>query len=97
MTDTATATGTGIRGGDSPPSDPSTVTIPAATTVSVSLHKGGLVDPATDQDGARRGDTISYTYLVTNTGNVTLASVAVDDPTIGPSPARRPHHRGWLR
>ena len=30
------------------------------------------------------GDTIAYTYLVTNTGNVTLASVAVSDPSQGP-------------
>ena len=37
------------------------------------------------------GDTIAYSYLVTNIGNVTLASVAVNDPTIGsvscPTPA----------
>ena len=84
VTDTATATGTGVRGGDSPPSDPSTVTIPAATVVSVSLEKLATVDPAGDQLGATVGDTIHYTYLVTNTGNVSLTAVTVDDPTIGP-------------
>jgi hypothetical protein len=84
VTDTATATGTGVRGGDSPPSDPSTVTIPAASVVSVSLEKQGAVSPATREAGARLGDKIFYTYLVTNTGNITLSSVAVDDPTIGP-------------
>ncbi len=84
VTDTATATGTGVRGGDSPPSDPSTVTIPAATVVSVSLDKLAMVDPAGDQLGATVGDTIHYAYLVTNTGNVSLTAVTVDDPTIGP-------------
>ena len=29
------------------------------------------------------GDTIAYTFVVTNTGNVTLDSVAVDDPLVG--------------
>jgi uncharacterized repeat protein (TIGR01451 family) len=84
ITDSAFATGTGVRGGDSPPSDPSTVTIPAAVVVAVSVEKQGSVDPAGDQSGARLGDTISYTYIVTNTGSVTLTSVAVNDPTIGP-------------
>ena len=84
VTDTATATGTGVRGGESPPSDPSTVTVPAATVVSVSLDKLAVVDPIGDQLGAKVGDTIHYSYLVTNTGNVSLTAVTVDDPTIGP-------------
>jgi hypothetical protein len=84
VTDTATATATGTRGGESPPSDPSTVTIPAATVVSVSLEKLALVDPVGDQRGATVGDTIHYAYRVTNTGNVSLTTVTVDDPTIGP-------------
>jgi sortase (surface protein transpeptidase) len=84
VTDTATATGTGVRGGESPPSHPSTVTIPAATVVSVSLDKLAAVDPIGDQLGAKVGDTIRYTYLVTNTGNVSLTAVTLSDPTIGP-------------
>jgi uncharacterized repeat protein (TIGR01451 family) len=84
VTDTATATGTGVRGGESPSSDPSTVTIPAATVVSVALDKLAVVDPIGDQLGAKVGDTIHYSYLVTNTGNVSLTAVAVHDPTIGP-------------
>ena len=39
------------------------------------------------------GDTIAYSCVVTNTGNVGLASVAVDDPSTGsvtcPTPPRR--------
>ena len=84
VTDTATATGTGVRGGESPPSDPSTVTIPIATVVAVSLDKLAVVDPISDQLGAKVGDTIHYTYLVTNIGSVSLTAVTVADPTIGP-------------
>jgi uncharacterized repeat protein (TIGR01451 family) len=84
VTDTATATGVGAAGGTSPPSDPSTVTIPTvAAAPAVSILKSGTVDPAADQGGVRVGDTISYSYVVTNTGNVTLDSVAVTDPTVG--------------
>ena len=60
------------------------MTIPAATVVSVALDKLAVVDPIGDQLGAKVGDTIHYSYLVTNTGNVSLTAVAVNDPTIGP-------------
>ena len=82
--DTATATGTDTRGDVSPPSNPSTSviqTVPAAPAVSIA--KTATVSPAADQAAAQVGDTIAYTYLVTNTGNVTLRSVAVNDPTLG--------------
>ena len=92
MVDTATATGTDTQGDVSPVSAPSTATIttvPAAPAVTVA--KSGTVSPAADQDAVQVGDTITYTYLVTNTGNVDLTSVAVNDPTIGtvtcPTPA----------
>ena len=92
VVDTATATGTDTEGDTSPPSDPSTVTVPAAAPApAVSLTKTGTVTPSGDQGAAKVGDTIAYSYVVTNTGNVTLASVAVDDPTLGnvtcPTPA----------
>ena len=40
-----------------------------------------MVTPAADQGAAKVGDTIAYSYVVTNTGNVTLASVTVSDPS----------------
>jgi trimeric autotransporter adhesin len=92
VTDTATATGTTPDGTKSPVSAPSTVTIPATPGVpTVSIVKTATVSPVADQGGAKLGDTISFSYLVTNTGNVTDKSVAVSDPTGGavtcPAPA----------
>ena len=92
VVDTATATGTDTQGNTSPPSEPSTVTVPAeAPAPAVSLIKTGRVTPSIDQDTAKVGDTVAYSYAVKNTGNVTLASVAVDDPALGrvacPTPA----------
>ena len=84
VTDTAIATGVGVRGGQSAPSPPSTVTIPATTVVSVGLEKLAAVDPAGDEAGAKPGDVIHYSFVVTNTGNVSLTVVAVDDPSLGP-------------
>jgi hypothetical protein len=92
VTDTATATATGVIGGTSDPSDPATATIPTAQVAPlVAIAKNGAVSPDSRQTGARPGDTISFSYLVTNIGNIELASVAVDDPTLGsvtcPAPA----------
>ncbi len=92
VTDSATATGVDTQGAQSEPSAASTVTVPAvAAAPAVSLTKTATVDPAADQTGVQVGDRISYAYAVTNTGNVTLTSVAVSDPSAGnvtcPTPA----------
>ena len=91
VNDTATATGTDTDGVQSAPSS-GAASVPAAKAApAVSVDKSAAVDPASDQDGVQVGDTISYSYKVTNTGNVTLASVAVNDPSAGsvtcPTPA----------
>ena len=84
VTDSATGTGVDTQGAQSEPSSASTVTVPAvAAAPSVSLTKTATVDPATDQNAVQVGDRISYSYTVTNTGNVTLTSVAVSDPSAG--------------
>ncbi|MGO9882449.1 MAG: DUF11 domain-containing protein, partial [Solirubrobacteraceae bacterium] len=77
-------------------SDPNATNNSASATVSpnivtVSMVKSAVVTPASDQNAANVGDTIQYSYTVTNTGNVPLTSVAVSDPTAGsvacPTPA----------
>ena len=76
ISNTGTATGT-------PPSGPpvtktSTVTIPASQTRSISLVKTASI--ATYSAG---GTPVTYSYKVTNTGNVTLTNVGVSDPMVG--------------
>ena len=83
VTDTATATGTDTTGATTNPSPPSTATVPtvpAAPTVTIDK----IADASTgDTHSLTVGETIAYAYLVTNTGNVDLTSLAVNDPTLG--------------
>jgi uncharacterized repeat protein (TIGR01451 family) len=74
LTNTATATGTSTAG--SPPtSGPSRVTIP-----SDGLEPAiSLVKTASPMTVAAPGDTVAYSFLVTNEGNTTLRDVAVSD------------------
>ena len=55
-------------------SDPSTATVPAEQAASISVLKS-----AEPGSFAAAGETIHYSFLVTNTGNVTLTSVQVVD------------------
>ncbi|MGP0029443.1 MAG: alpha/beta hydrolase [Acidimicrobiales bacterium] len=91
IVDTATAQGT-PPGADTPESSaPSTLTIPAVTSPAITLVKS-----ATPTTFTAVGQTIDYSYLVTNTGNVTLSAIGITDthpglsaiscpdPTLGP-------------
>ncbi len=65
--------------GVTPPSATDTLTTPVAAVASLSLDKQDGVP-----SGSNAGDTISYDFIVTNTGTATLSSVTVDDPLVGP-------------
>ncbi|MFS1302356.1 beta strand repeat-containing protein [Streptosporangium longisporum] len=72
VTDTATATGTPPTG-PAVTSDPSTVTITATPAPSLSLLK--TASPTTVTAAGR---TVTYSYLIVNTGNTTLTGVRVN-------------------
>ena len=76
INNTATASGTPPNGPDVTDTDSRTTSVPVSPAVTV--DKGapaGVV--AVDQ-------TITYPFLITNTGNVTLDSITVDDPLANP-------------
>ncbi|MDV6228908.1 hypothetical protein R2G56_21740, partial [Nitratireductor aquimarinus] len=78
---TATGTGTPPSG---PPVDspPDTVTVPPAQTPALSIDKTGVLNDLNGNDLIDLGETITYSFLVTNTGTVTMTDVTVDDPLL---------------
>ncbi|QYA42357.1 DUF11 domain-containing protein [Macrococcoides bohemicum] len=73
-----TANVTGTPPGDTPPpTDEDTVEVPTNPSTSITLDK------ATTATGLVAGETVDYTFTVTNTGNVTLKDVIVTDPMFG--------------
>jgi uncharacterized repeat protein (TIGR01451 family) len=73
VTNTATATGT-------PPSGPAVTSAPSTATVTIPGHPViVIIKTASPRSLSRAGDTVRYHYLVTNTGNVTLTGVRIND------------------
>ena len=85
---TNTATAHGVPPGTTTPVDsaPSTATVPAVQTPELALVKS-----ASPLTFTAAGQTISYRFAVTNTGNVTLSAIAVTDTDLpGLSPITCP-------
>ncbi|MEE6387721.1 GEVED domain-containing protein [Microbacterium paraoxydans] len=75
LTNTATATGTPPTG-TAPVSSPSTVEIPVTAAPALTVAK-----TADRTEITAAGQTITYSFLITNTGNVTIADVGVTETT----------------
>src|SRR5439155_1132906 len=75
--DIALATGSPPTGSTVTASDDATVPIAANPHIAVDKTAGSIAD--TDANGADAGDTVTYSYVVTNTGNVTLTGITVKD------------------
>ncbi|MBZ2199457.1 DUF11 domain-containing protein [Occultella gossypii] len=74
VTNTAIATGTPPGGGDPIGSPPSSVTVETPDSPAMTLTKS-----ATPTEASVVGTTIEYWFTLTNTGNVTLVDVHVDE------------------
>jgi len=80
VNDSATASGT-PPGSQSPvTSGPSSATVPAVDSPSISILK-----TSPTPSFAAVGDTVVYNFLVTNTGNVTLSAITVNDVQSAPA------------
>jgi uncharacterized repeat protein (TIGR01451 family) len=82
VSDTATASGLN-PGGSTLTSGPSTAKVKLPALVSLSLTKSGLASDNNGDGVIGVGDTIAWTFSVTNTGLVTLTGVTVTDHQAG--------------
>jgi uncharacterized repeat protein (TIGR01451 family) len=83
ITASATATAT-TPGGGTPSFGPFTVTVGVTPAVpAMNMLVTATVNPVSRQSQAQVGDTITYRYDISNTGNVTMSSITVSDTIAG--------------
>ncbi|MBI5161842.1 MAG: DUF11 domain-containing protein, partial [Micrococcales bacterium] len=76
VANTATGSGTAPAGGVVTSAAPATVSVTAKPSI-------GITKTPSVTTGAKAGDTITYTFVARNTGNVTLTQVAISDALTG--------------
>ena len=79
VTNTATAHATPPTGTDEPQSPSDTIETPVTFNPSISIEK--TVSPQT-AESAHEGDEVEWTFVVTNTGDITLSNVVISDPVL---------------
>ena len=80
VTNSATVTATAPNGDTVSASDGTTTSAPAAPSVALDKQSSGVTD--VDGNGVDAGDTLTYAFVVTNTGNVPLDGITLDDPLL---------------
>jgi LPXTG-site transpeptidase (sortase) family protein len=79
---------TGVVAGTDPGSnlvtDNDLLSEPIAQNPALTLTKTGTLNDDDGTSGVSAGDTISYSFQVENTGNVTLTNISVTDPLVDP-------------
>jgi uncharacterized repeat protein (TIGR01451 family) len=81
VTNTASATGTNPAGVPITPA-PGTATVPADSSAGLAMVKSATLADADGDGKADAGETIAYSFLVTNSGAVTASNISVADPKL---------------